>query len=68
MRFFSTDEKPSRHQYLTYLSRFTHYHDLNIETDVKAITTERGDDGVYTVEVERMGGGGGSKITCVPAP
>lgn len=69
MRFFSTnenleiagfplgitEEKPSRQEYLHYLTNFVQYHGLNVETYAPVTGVERGDDGVYRVEVSRAG-------------
>ncbi len=70
MRFFSTnenleiadfplgisDEKPSRQQYLKYLAGFARYHHLKVRTYIKVNGVERGENGVFTVELERQGG------------
>lgn len=69
MRFFSTnenleiarfplgitEEKPSRQEYLKYLSDFVRYHELHVETYAKVIGVERDQDGIFTVTIKRQG-------------
>jgi thioredoxin reductase (NADPH) len=69
MRFFSTnanleidgfplgitEEKPSRAEYLRYLTQFVRYHRLPVETFSPVVAVERQADGGFHVVVERAG-------------
>lgn len=69
MRFFSTnqnleiagfplgntEEKPSRQEYLLYLTNFVRYHRLPVETHSPVTEVRREEDGTFTVTVEREG-------------
>ncbi len=70
MQFFSTrelleidgyplnivDEKPSRRQYLNYLTRFVQDRNLNVRTQVRVVEVSRAPDGNFAVEIEKRGG------------
>lgn len=51
-----TDEKPSRREYLNYLSRFTRDRALNIRTYTEVAAVARRDDGRFTVTLRRRDG------------
>lgn len=71
MQFFSTrdlleidgfpltiaDEKPSRREYLAYLSRFAHDRRLAVRTFTRVERVERREDGSFSVAVRRRDGG-----------
>ncbi len=70
MRFFSTNEnleiagfplqndedKPSRRDYLLYLTAFAKFHKLNVENYTEVTSVARGADGVFDVVTQRPSG------------
>ncbi len=69
MRFFSTndnleiagfplgitEEKPSRREYLKYLTDFARFHRLNVETYAPVGAVTRGPDGWFDIRIDREG-------------
>ncbi|CAN5506109.1 YpdA family putative bacillithiol disulfide reductase [soil metagenome] len=70
MRFFSgnenleiagfplgiTEEKPSRREYLKYLTDFVSYHKLAVQTYTNVLAVSRQPDGSYSLQIERLDG------------